>query len=73
MKVFRRFAVLNYGAPSWFYGEITEADGCSRTPTGAMLRRPFRYCHSFMYADVSDISYIAGLVASWEKESASVA
>ena len=43
------------------------------TPPGAMLRRPFRYRHSFMYADVCDISYIAESVASWEKESGSVA
>ena len=32
-----------------------EADGCSRTPPGA-----FRYRRSFMYAAVSDISYIRG-------------
>ena len=76
--------MLNYGAPSWFYHSrasmvlqrnygIREADGCSRTPTGAMLRRPFCYRLSFMYAAVSDISYIAENVASWEKESGSVA
>ena len=54
------------------YG-ICEADGSSRTPPGAMLRRPFRYCRSFMYASVSDISYIAECIAFWEKESGSVA
>ena len=37
------------------YG-ICEADGCSRTPPGAMLRRPFRYRRSFMYAAVR-VSY----------------
>ena len=52
MKLFRRFAYAelrgailslrrNYG--------ICEADGCSRTPPGAMLRRPFRYRRSLMY------------------------
>ena len=61
MLVLRR----NYG--------IREADGCSRTPPGAMLQRPFRYRRSFMYAAVSDINYIAGSDASWEKKSGSVA
>ena len=37
-----------------------------------MLRRPFRYRRSFMYAGVSDISYKAERVASLEKESGSV-
>ena len=35
-----------------------QADDCAQTPA-AMLRRPFRYRRSFMYAAVSDISYIA--------------
>ena len=74
--------MLNCGVSSWVYGEITElrrnygirkADSCSRTPPGAMLRWPFRYHCSFMYAAVSDISYIAESVASWEKESDLVA
>ena len=38
-----------------------------------MLRRPFRYGRSFMYSSVSDISYISEIIASWEKESGSVA
>ena len=54
------------------YG-IYEADGCSRTPPGAMLRRPFRYRRSFVYAAVRVINYIAESVASWEKESGLVA
>ena len=54
------------------YG-ICEADGCSPTPPGAMLRRSFRYRCSFMYAAVRVISYIVESVASWEKESGSVA
>ena len=56
----------------WRNCRIREADGYSRTPPGAMLRRPFRYRRSFMYAAVSDISYIAESFA-WEKESGSVA
>ena len=56
-----------------FHRACDEADSCSRTPPGAMLRRPFCYLHSFMYAAVSDISYIAESIASWEKESGSVA
>ena len=40
----------------------------ARTP-GAMLRRPFRDRRSFIFAVVSDISYIAESVASWEKQS----
>ena len=52
---------------------MCEADGCSRTPPGAMLRQPFRYRRSFMYAAVRAISYIAESVPSWEKESGSVA
>ena len=51
---------------------LHEADGCSPTPPGAMLRRPFRYYRSFMYAAVSDISYIVESVASWENKSGSV-
>ena len=39
------------------YG-IWEADGCPRTPTGAMLPWLFRLCCSAMYAAVSDINYI---------------
>ena len=54
------------------YG-IRKADGCSRTPPEAMLRRPFRYRRSFMYAAVSTISYIEESVASWELEGDSVA
>ena len=60
--------MLNYGAPSWFYGEITEFAN-----SGAMRRRTFRYRRSFMYAAVRVINYIAESVASWEKESGSVA
>ena len=45
------------------YG-IHQADGCSRTPPGAMLRRPFRYRRSFVYAAVRVINYIAESVAS---------
>ena len=52
---------------------MCEADGCSRFPPGAMLRRPFRYRCSFMYEAVSVISYIAESVATWQKESGSVA
>ena len=37
-----------------------------------MLRRPFHYCRSFMYAAVRVISYIVESVASWQKESGSV-
>ena len=53
------------------YGNC-EADGCSRTPPGTMLRWPFRYRRSFMYAALRVINYIAESVASWEKESGSV-
>ena len=45
---------------TWTAVQNLEADGCSRTPLGAMLRRPFRYRRSFMYAAVSDISYHSG-------------
>ena len=38
-----------------------------------MLRWPFRYHHSFMYAAVSDVSYIVESTVSWEKESGLVA
>ena len=38
-----------------------------------MLRRPFRYRRSFMYAAVSEISYIAEGDASWGEENGSVA
>ena len=67
--------MLKYGAPSWIYGEITEfaKHTVVRAPPGVMLRRPFRYRRSFVHAAVSVISYIAGSVASWEKESGSVA
>ena len=67
--------MLNYGATCWFYENygIREANGCSRTPPGAMLRRPFRCRRSFMYSAVSDINYIAESDASWEKKSGSVA
>ena len=41
---------------------IHKADGCSRTPPGAMLLQPFHYHRSFMYAAVSDISYIANVL-----------
>ena len=54
------------------YG-IREADGCSRTPPGAMLRRHFRCRRSFVHAAVSDINYIAERDTSWEKKSGSVA
>ena len=76
MKVSDVLPMLNYGAPFWFYGDIygiREADGCSRAPPGAMLRRPFRYRRSFMYAAVSDISYITESDASGVKKSGSVA
>ena len=57
--------MLNYGAPSLFYGEITEfaKQTCSRTPPGAMLQGPFRYRRSFVYAAVRVINYIAESVA----------
>ena len=51
--------MLNYGAPSWFYGEINgihETDGSAQISPGAMLPRPFCYHRSIMYAAVSDIS-----------------
>ena len=50
--------MLNYGAPSWFYGEITE------------FKRQTVVCkfllghRSFVYVAVSDMSYIAESVAS---------
>ena len=76
MKGFRRFAYASIRVAILVlrrhYG-IREADGCSRTPPGAMLRRPFRYRRSFMYVDMSAVRYIAESVASWEKESGSVA
>ena len=46
--------------------EIREADGCARTPPGAMLRRPFCYCCSFMYVAVFDINYTAESVVLGE-------
>ena len=63
-----------YGASSWFYGEITEfvRPSCVLTPPLAMLRRFFCYRCSFKYAAVSDIGYIAESIASWEKESGPV-
>ena len=60
--------MLNYGAPSWVYGEITEF-----VKQTDVRERPFRYRHSFMYAAVRVINYIAESVASWEKENGSVA
>ena len=76
MKVFRRFVYAKLLSAIFVlrrnYG-ICEADGCSRTPPGAMLRRPFRYRRSFVYAAVRVINYIAESVASWEKENGSVA
>ena len=58
---------LNY-ATSMVYGEIIygihEADGSVQIPPGAMLPRPFCYRRSFVYAAVSDISYIAESLAS---------
>ena len=75
MKVFRHFAnALLWGAILVLQGNygIREADGCSLTPPGAMLRRSLHYRRSFMYAAVRVISYIAESVASWEKESGSV-
>ena len=49
--------MLNYGAPSWFYGEITEF-GKQTVVRELLLCRHFRYRCSFMYAAVSFISYI---------------
>ena len=67
--------MLTYGAPSLFYGEITKFAKRTvvRETSWGNAVRPFRYRHSFMYAVVSDKSYIAESVASWEKESGSVA
>ena len=59
--------MLNYGVPSWFYEEnsgIHKADGSAQTPPRAVLPRPFRYHRSFMYAAVTDISYMVESVAS---------
>ncbi len=67
MKVFRHFAYAQLRGAilvlQRYYG-IREADGCLRTPPGAMLRRTFRCRCSFMYAAVSDINYIAESNAS---------
>ena len=57
--------MLKYETPSWFYGEkradygIRKVSVCPRTPPRRMLRRPFHYNDSSMYAAVGDISYIA--------------
>ena len=57
--------MLKYDTPSWFYGDkqvdygICELSVCPRTPPKGMLRRPFHYDDSSMYAAVGDISYIA--------------
>ena len=67
--------MLNYGAPSWFYRENTES--AKHTVVRELLLE--QCCDglfaiiSFMYVDVSVTSYIAESVASWEKESGSVA
>ena len=56
--------MLKYETPSWFYGEkrvdygIRVVNVCPRTPPRGMLRRPFYYDDSWMYAVVGDISYI---------------
>ena len=68
--------MLNYGAPSWFYREITEFAKqmvVRELFLGQKLRGSFRYHRSFMYAAARVISYIAENIASWEKESGSVA
>ena len=64
--------MLNYRGHLGFMEKLLEADSCSGAPPGAILQRPFRYRRSFMYAAVSDISYIAESIASLEKESGSV-
>ena len=57
--------MLKYETPSWFYGEklvdygIHEVSVCPRTPPKGILRRPFHYDDSSMYAAVGYISYIA--------------
>ena len=57
--------MLKCETPSWFYGEkrvdyrIREVSVCQRTPPREMLRRPFHYDDSSMYAAVGDINYIA--------------
>ena len=55
--------MLNYGAPSWFYGEFTEFT--KQTVVRELLLG--QCCDSLF------ISYIAESVASWEKESGSLA
>ena len=67
--------MLKYETPSWFYGGIRldygirEVNVCPQTPPGGMLRRPFRYDDSSMYAAVLDISYIAESVVPGVSES----
>ena len=57
--------MLRYETPSWFYGDkrvdygICEVSVCPRTNPKGMLRRPFHYDDSSMYATVGSISYIA--------------
>ena len=46
-----------------FTTKLRNSHGSAQTPR-AMLPRPFRYHRSFMYAAVTDISYIAESVAS---------
>ena len=59
--------MLKYGTSSWFYREITEF--ARQTIVHELLLGnagwPFCYHGSFIYAVVSDISYIAESVASW--------
>ena len=67
--------MLKYDAPSWFYGEkrldyrIREVNGCVITPPEGMVRRPFRYDDTSMYAAVSDLNYIAKNVVPGESQS----
>ena len=49
-----------------------KAEGCPRTPPGAMLQRTFYYHCSFMYAAVHDISYGRGSIVLGQKKSGSV-
>ena len=66
--------MLNYGAPSWFYGEITEF--AKQTVVRELLLG--RCCDGIFAVvavscmAVSDINYIAESDASWEKKIGSV-
>ena len=62
---------LTTGRHLGFTKKLRNSHASAQTPSRAMLARPFRYHRSFMYAAVTDISYIVG-VGGIDKFSTSV-